>query len=251
MLYGNAYKGVTDLVTKWWWPRPARVVVGWCANAGISPNMVTLLGVLLAVAATVAFASGYFVAGLACGWIMTLLDTVDGKLARVTVNSSRIGHVLDHGMDIIHPPFWYVYWIFGLELESTLGGYTSTELGVAIVAGYIAGRLLEALFHALGECSMFAWRPFDAWFRLITARRNPCLIILTVLTLAGKPDAAVLGVALWTILTQRCIMARFGLVYAAFIRLRGAPCVRGSRPRTPRRATPPRVSHVLRHAPCL
>ncbi len=108
LLYGNAYKGITDLVTKWLWPRPARKVVGWCANAGITPNMVTLTGLALVLAACWLFAEGYFVSGLVCGWIMTLLDTVDGKLARVTVQSSKLGHWLDHGMDIIHPPFWYV-----------------------------------------------------------------------------------------------------------------------------------------------
>jgi phosphatidylglycerophosphate synthase len=45
---------------------------------------------------------------------MTLLDTVDGKLARVTVASSKFGHVLDHGVDIVHPPFWYLAWGLGL-----------------------------------------------------------------------------------------------------------------------------------------
>jgi phosphatidylglycerophosphate synthase len=45
---------------------------------------------------------------------MTFLDTVDGKLARVTLTSSRIGDVLDHGLDLLHPPFWYLAWGIGL-----------------------------------------------------------------------------------------------------------------------------------------
>ena len=59
------------------WPRPARRVVGWCANSGITPNMVTITGLLLVLAATWLFAHGAFASGLVCGWIMTLLDTVD------------------------------------------------------------------------------------------------------------------------------------------------------------------------------
>ena len=118
-LYGNAYKGVTDFVTKWWWPRPARVVVGWCASAGITPNMVTLLGLALMLMACWLFYTGFYAMGLLLGWIMTFLDTVDGKLARVTITSSKIGHVLDHGMDIVHPPFWYVFW--GLSLTQVAG----------------------------------------------------------------------------------------------------------------------------------
>ena len=33
-LFQGSYKGVTDLVTKYVWPAPARVVTRWCALAG-------------------------------------------------------------------------------------------------------------------------------------------------------------------------------------------------------------------------
>ncbi len=219
ILYGNSYKGITDLVTKWLWPRPARVMVGWCANAGISPNMVTLTGLVLVIAAAWMFAHGAFASGLLCGWIMTLLDTVDGKLARVTVQSSKVGHWLDHGMDIIHPPFWYVLW--GTGLGNALDPGTQHLTTLLIVGGYLAGRALEALFHALGTCSMFAWRPFDAYFRLITARRNPCLIILSVALLCGHADWALLGVAWWTALSSALMALR--LLYAITERMRHGP----------------------------
>ena len=41
---------------------------------------------------------------------MTFLDTVDGKLARTTLTSSKWGDIFDHGIDLVHPPFWYVAW---------------------------------------------------------------------------------------------------------------------------------------------
>ena len=50
-LYGNSCKGITDLVTKWLWPKPAKVIVNICANAGITPNMVTTLSLVLVVLA--------------------------------------------------------------------------------------------------------------------------------------------------------------------------------------------------------
>jgi len=217
LLYGNAYKGVTDFVTKWWWPRPARAMVGWCAQLGITPNMVTGFGLLLVLAATFAFYHGAYALGLACGWLMTLLDTVDGKLARVSVASSRMGHVLDHGMDIIHPPFWYVAW--GLSLGAgEVTGIPVALLCWLVFAGYVAGRLIEGVFHQLGHCSLFAWRPFDAWFRLITARRNPCLIILTLGLAAGRADLAFAGVVAWTVASSVILLLR--LLYAAGVRLR-------------------------------
>jgi phosphatidylglycerophosphate synthase len=217
LLYGNAYKGITDFVTKWWWPRPARAVVGWCARLGVTPNMVTLLGLLLVLAATFAFYHGAFALGLACGWIMTLLDTVDGKLARVSVASSRAGHILDHGIDIVHPPFWYVAWGLGLGTAQAAGMQVDL-LCWLVVAGYVAGRLIEAAFHQFGDCGMFAWRPFDAWFRLVTARRNPCLVILTLVTAAGRADLAFIGVVGWTLASSAIAFLR--LLYAAGVRWR-------------------------------
>jgi phosphatidylglycerophosphate synthase len=217
LLYGNAYKGVTDFITKWWWPRPARAVVGWCARLGITPNMVTSFGLLLVLAATFAFYHGAYALGLACGWAMTFLDTVDGKLARVSVASSRVGHVLDHGIDIVHPPFWYVAWGLGLGAREAAGAPVEL-LCWLVFGGYVAGRLIEAAFHQLGHCSLFAWRPFDAWFRLVTARRNPSLVILTAGLAAGRADLAFVGVVAWTLVSSLVLLLR--LLYAAGVRIR-------------------------------
>lgn len=220
LLYGNAYKGITDFVTKWWWPTPARYLVGVCARAHITPNMVTLTGVFLMLCSCAWFYGGHYLAGLVSGWVMTLLDTVDGKLARVTVQSSRLGHALDHGMDILHPPVWYVLWGLGLGVPA-IAGIELAAVHFVIVGGYVAGRLLEALFHAFARCSLFAWRPFDAYFRLFTARRNPCLVLLTLPTLAGRPDLGLLGVAAWTALSTAIMTVR--LAQAALARLAGPP----------------------------
>ena len=57
---------------------------------------------------------GVFALGLLAAWLMTFLDTVDGKLARVSLQSSKLGHWMDHGLDIIHPPIWYWCWAQGL-----------------------------------------------------------------------------------------------------------------------------------------
>ena len=225
-LYGASYKGITDFVTKWWWPVPAKAVVRACANRRIPPNAVTLAGLVLMLAACWLFlmagqaprAEGWLWAGLAPAWLMTFLDTVDGKLARVTVQSSRAGHWLDHGMDILHPPFWY--WLWGLSLTpfEPVRGLGFDALLMLTVGGYAAGRLIEAAFHALGSASLFAWRPFDAYFRLITARRNPCLVILTLCLLVGAPLAGFVLVALWTALSSLVMLARLGLAVSSRIR---------------------------------
>jgi phosphatidylglycerophosphate synthase len=209
-LFDWSYKGVTDLVTKWVWPRPARWVVGQCVRFGLRPNHVTIIGLLLVVLAGYFFARSWFGWGLLAGWLMTFLDTVDGKLARVTVTSSKFGHYFDHIIDLIHPPIWYILWGVGLGVaEFSFSGLSLAGTYWLIVIGYAAGRMVEGVFLAkLGKFGIFCWRPIDSYFRLITARRNPCMILLTVSVLLGRPDWGLYAVTAWTVLTSIFLIIR-------------------------------------------
>ena len=220
-LYGNAYKGITDLVTKFVWPKPAKLFVHLCANMHISPNMVTSFGLLLVIAACYLFLNGYYGWGLLAGWLMTFLDTVDGKLARVTIQSSKFGHLYDHLIDLFHPPFWYIYWGMSLASFQPVMGQGQEQMYWIIIISYIAGRVVEGLFPLLGNCGIFTWRPYDAWFRLVTARRNPCLILLTLSLLVGKPEWGFIAVTFWSALTTLILVLR--LLQASIVRLGSGP----------------------------
>jgi len=177
---------------------------------GLRPNHVTIIGLLLVILAGVLFAYGWYGWGLLAGWLMTLLDTVDGKLARVTVTSSKFGHYFDHVIDLIHPPIWYILWGLGLgATQYKVGGLSLGASFWLIVMGYVAGRLVEGVFLAwLGRFGIFCWRPIDSYFRLITARRNPCLILLTAGLLLGRPDWGLLAVTTWTVATSLFLIIR-------------------------------------------
>jgi phosphatidylglycerophosphate synthase len=196
--FDASYKGVTDFVTKWVWPLPARIVTGWCAQLGIAPNTVTALSYLLTIFSLLAFWQGDFTNGLVSAWFMTFFDTVDGKLARVTLTSSKLGDVLDHGLDLIHPPLWWAAWGAGLAGPGMLFGAYEPWVAIAFF-GYIVGRLLEGLFILAFGQEMFTWRPFDFGFRLVIARRNPNLVLLTGATLMGRPDLGLIAIASWTL----------------------------------------------------
>ncbi len=210
-LYSWSYKGITDLVTKWAWPRPARWAVGICVRYGFRPNQVTMAGFILVILAGIFFLYGQYAWGLLAGWGMTFLDTVDGKLARVTVTSSRIGHYFDHLTDIIHPPLWYIAWGVGLQESHLIGdsGLTLDALLWLMLAGYVGGRLVEGSFQrSLGMFGIFCWKRVDSYFRLITARRNPCMILLTFGIAIGHPDLGLVWVVHWTILTSLILLVR-------------------------------------------
>ncbi|MFV0437932.1 MAG: CDP-alcohol phosphatidyltransferase family protein [Desulfopila sp.] len=220
-LFDWSYKGITDLVTKWLWPRPARWAVGRCVQYRIRPNQVTIVSLVLVIIAGWCFFRGQFGLGLMAGWLMTYLDTVDGKLARVTMQSSRFGHYFDHLIDLIHPPIWYLFWGLGLgAAQRQQLGWPLATLVIAIFAGYIVGRLVEGGFQAVLRSSfnIFCWRPIDAYFRLVTARRNPCLILLTGSLLVGRPELGLVAVAFWTVVTTLFLLARLALAVVARLR---------------------------------
>ncbi len=195
--FAGSYKGVTDAVTKYLWPRPALAVTRWCAAAGVRPNAVTLLSLVMVILATWAFFEGRFLLGLIAAWLMTFLDTVDGKLARVTLTSTRFGNVFDHGIDLIHPPFWYWAWVAGCESVGASAPGLQAAL-LLVIVGYVVQRVQEGVFIALFGLEMHIWRRFDSLFRLIVARRNPNLALLTVAALVGAPDYGMIAVAAWT-----------------------------------------------------
>jgi phosphatidylglycerophosphate synthase len=207
-LFDRSYKGVTDFVTKWLWPAPAFRAVRFCIRAGLQPNHITLLSLLFTVLAGIAFWYGFYGLGLVMGWFMTFLDTVDGKLARVTVTSSRLGDVLDHGLDIIHPPLWYIAWGMGLSADYSLSSHLPLLFGLILI-GYIGGRLCEGAFQFwVASFDIFIWRPLDSFNRLITARRNPNLVLLTLGWLAGRPDIGLLSVVIWHLLSTGFLSVR-------------------------------------------
>ena len=207
-LFSGSYKGVTDLVTKWVWPAPASWVTHLCVRIGLSPNHVTLMSLVFAVLAGIAFWFGNYGTGLMMGWIMTFLDTVDGKLARVTVTSSRLGDVLDHGLDIIHPPFWYMALGIGLSTVSISAPGVEVLIWLMFI-GYIGGRICEGVFQFfVGSFDIFIWRKFDSFNRLITARRNPNLILLTGSWMINQPELGFLSVVVWHLISTVILAIR-------------------------------------------
>lgn len=200
--YYGAYKGITDLLTLYLWKGLAFHLTRLAARLRMTPNMVTAIGAILCVLAFYLFWQGDYWLGTAAGFGFMVLDTVDGKLARCTITSSWWGNIFDHGIDLIHPPFWYYAWAIGL---SAWGLAYDAQIfwcvqGI-ILGGYIAQRLIEGWFMRRFGMHIHVWRKFDSDFRLITARRNPNMIPLIISLLFARPDLGLIAVAIWTLLS--------------------------------------------------
>ena len=222
--YDASYKGVTDLLTLYLWRRPAFYLTRWAAQAGMTPNQVTLIGAILCIATFFFWMEGMYWPGIATAFGFMVLDTVDGKLARCTGQSSKWGNIFDHGLDLIHPPFWWWAWANGLNSRADpFEAVYEWLIILAIVIGYVVQRVTEGIFMRKYGMHIHVWRPVDSKFRLITARRNPNMVILVGSLLLGHPDTGLELVALWTLVSLIFHAVRLAQANAAFDR--GKPIV--------------------------
>lgn len=193
------YKGSTDFMTKWVYPPLVWQCVKVCVRWDIHPNVVTIASILLAIAAVPLFAYGHWVAGFLAAYGMSVLDSVDGKVARVTLTDSPVGNVLDHGLDIVHPPFWYAAWAAGLGASSTGGPLYSALLW--LVFFYIADRLVLMVAKKRFKRGLHAVTALDGSARTFIARRNVNLVIMTLGVIVGLGEQAFYFITIWQGLT--------------------------------------------------
>lgn len=194
-LFWSNYKGSTDVLTRYVYPPLVWHSVRPLARRRVHPNVLTLFNVAAALGAVPLFAAGWWVPGLALAYAMSVLDSVDGKLARLTFRSSRIGHLLDHGLDLVHPPFWYFGWAWAL------GGGTFTspvfQASIAMAALYVADRIATRVFILRTGRSVHSYTPLDVRVRTFISRRNINLPVFTLGLAAGVPVPAFALIVAW------------------------------------------------------
>lgn len=207
-LFWSNYKGSTDFFTKYIYPPLVWRAVRPLARWRVRPNVVSLFNVAITFTAVPLFGAGYWASGFILAYTMSVLDSVDGKLARLTFKASKFGDVLDHGLDIVHPPLWHLAWAWALRDVSAavpimLLAYWFTGL-------YVLDRIVAALFSVRLGQSIHGYRLLDRRMRTFISRRNINLPMFMLGLLAGVPvqifalitvwQAACLGFHTWRLL---------------------------------------------------
>jgi phosphatidylglycerophosphate synthase len=177
-LFGSNYKGSTDFLTKWVYPPLVWQILRPLTKLRVTPNAVTCVGIVCCFGSVPFFGNAMWVPGLILAYVMSVLDSVDGKLARVTFQSSAQGDVLDHGTDIVHPPFWYWAWGWGLSGGDPTSGVVVASMWMVVF--YIFDRIMETLFTASTGKSIHGYTEFDNRMRTFISRRNVNLALFTV-----------------------------------------------------------------------
>jgi phosphatidylglycerophosphate synthase len=200
-LFWSNYKGSTDFFTKYVYPPLVWVMVQPLARAHVHPNWVTIISIALTFAAVPLFGGGHFLAGFLCAYGMSVLDSVDGKLARLTFTDSKLGNVLDHGLDLVHPPFWYCAWAYGLSQGDLSSPVFLASLVMLVL--YVIDRLILKIYPTRFGRGLHTHAPMDGFVRTFISRRNINLPLFTVGYIVGLGVETIYLIVAWQ--TATCL----------------------------------------------
>jgi phosphatidylglycerophosphate synthase len=207
-LFWSNYKGSTDLFTRYVYPPLVWIMVGPLARLRIHPNWVTAVGIVLALGAIPLWANGWFITGFIMAYGMSVLDSVDGKLARLTFTDSVSGNYLDHGLDMVHPPLWYLSWAYGLGIATEGWGSALGQGAIAIFVLYVIDRLVLKIYPYVFKRAFHTHSRMDGLVRSFIARRNISLPLFTVGYLIGLGREAFFLIVAWQAATTLYHAAR-------------------------------------------
>ncbi|HJP30144.1 MAG TPA: hypothetical protein QGF95_06285 [Candidatus Latescibacteria bacterium] len=180
LLFHRTFKGVIDAVARYGYYHFVRFTTRWLSRTTVSPNLLTVLSILGIWVAIPCFAVGQIGWGILSAWIGVILDSVDGKLARLTVNLSDAMGSLEHAAAMPGLGLWFVALGWHLSAGQLLSPTPASIACWLLVGTFLADKLLTGGFRKLTGVELFDARPLDAAFHLIAARRNIHLLILTV-----------------------------------------------------------------------
>ncbi len=151
----KSYEGPVDALINW---RFSMRITRWLARRSmkVTPNHVTMTAILLGLAAAlIASRGGYAMLAIA-GVLLevnSILDSVDGELARLRYQFSKLGQALDNMSDDI------VDNVFIAAVGYALGG-TWMWLGLAAAGGrvFVSLTVYIAVYRKLGNADVMAYR---------------------------------------------------------------------------------------------
>ena len=121
-------------------------------KTGMSPDHLTILGIVVAVVAAFAIGSGFLRAGLALVILAALPDMLDGALAKASNSASQRGAFFDSVVDRVTDSvlFGGVAWYFASEKSPHLALLPMAIMGVSSLISYERAKAEALGLHAKG-----------------------------------------------------------------------------------------------------
>src|SRR5438034_7536876 len=181
IILNSAQKGTLDLPAYLHAPIETGVISLLCKTQ-ITPNQITITGLVIGCSATVAFAVGRVGLGILAALIFGIVDGLDGKQSRVKIETTERGK-WEHHLDYLIENSWWAAIAFDLWRSGQLPKvfyFFALLVASHLLDEFAKRRVKMAKGRLLDDIT-----PFDRAFRLIAARRNVYVWILTCGFLLG------------------------------------------------------------------
>ncbi len=174
VILDSAQNGTLDLPAYIHGPIETGIISLLCKTR-ITPNQITIGGFVIGCSATAAFALGRVGLGILAALIFGIVDGLDGKQARIKIETTEHGK-WEHHLDYLIENSWWLAIAFHLWRS---GQFPNVFYFLALL---IASHLLDEFAKRRVKIArgrlLDDVAPFDRAFRLIAARRNVYVWIL-------------------------------------------------------------------------
>jgi 1L-myo-inositol 1-phosphate cytidylyltransferase / CDP-L-myo-inositol myo-inositolphosphotransferase len=197
VLLDSIQKGPPD-VPAWFHAPIETFLASLLCKTPITPNQLTLFCNIVAWTVTALLATGHLGWGLGLALVVGVLDGLDGKQARVKLETSKAGK-LEHFFDALFENSWWIALAWNLSVSGKLPDAFS-YLGLLIGAEVLNALARAVIVRYYGK-SMAELGRFDRIFRLVGGRRNIYVWILALGLTLGTPAGAFKLIAWWEAVT--------------------------------------------------
>ncbi|MSR82122.1 MAG: CDP-alcohol phosphatidyltransferase family protein [Candidatus Latescibacteria bacterium] len=201
LLYHRTFKGVIDAIARYGYYHLVRWITRQLSRTSLTPNLFTALSILAIWAAVPCFALGQLGAGVLLAWLGVILDSVDGKLARLTLHLSEAMGALEHLSAMPALGLWYLALAWHCSGGELLRNTPMAMATWVLVGAFVLDKIVSSAFKKRHRREIFDYRPVDAAFHLIAARRNVSLLQLSVGALLDQPHITLVSMAAWMVCT--------------------------------------------------
>src|SRR5512132_279125 len=174
VILDSAQNGTLDLPAYIHAPIETAIISLLCKTR-ITPNQITIGGFIIGCSATAAFALGRVGLGILAALIFGIVDGLDGKQARIKIETTEHGK-WEHHLDYFIENSWWAAIAFDLWRSGQFPNafyFLVLLVGSRLLHEFAKRRATMAKGRLLDDVA-----PFDRAFRLIAARRNVYVWVL-------------------------------------------------------------------------
>ena len=195
LLRDATQKGVLDFpalvhapIEKW--------LVSHLCRTTITPNQITLGTAVLGMIVTLLYACGYLWVGVLFALVIGVLDGVDGKLARLKAQTTKLGKK-EHDLDYLIETSWWIALAYHFHATGEIR-YAYVIFFALFAFQRLERMAVQAVQRRIGR-NLDDFAPFDRLLRLVAGRRNIYTWLFTFFVVIGAPATGFIWLCFWGI----------------------------------------------------